>query len=142
MNKFIQKLLLIEKFEIKTKLPKAEILKRVESFADLEYTDYYGVVWENGFWIAEKSRKHFPGGHTKNPFVPIARGKITEEDGFSTVSVTIRMYAAVMALLVPICFFCLALVLPFLLLCVLLHFAFVKPSKRLKEAIESLVLER
>ena len=57
MNKIVQHLFLFEKFEIQTKLSKKEILKKINSFADPEYTDYYGSVSENEFFIAEKNRK-------------------------------------------------------------------------------------
>ncbi len=141
MNKHIQRLFLFEKFEIQTKLSKQEILKRIKSFADPEYTDYYGSVSEDGFFVAEKNRKHFAGGHTQNSFAPVAKAKIEEKDGISTVSVVLRMNILVLILFAPIYFISLMLVLPFPIMLIAVYFAFVKPAKRLKEALENLLLK-
>lgn len=142
MNKHIQRLLLFEKFEIKTKLSKKEILKKIESFAAPEYTDYYGSVSESGFFIAEKNRKHFAGGHTQNSFAPIARAKIDEKDGISSVSVVLRMNILVLILFVPIYLISLLLIVPFPIMLIVLYFAFIKPAKRLRETLEDLLLEQ
>lgn len=141
MNKHIQRLFLFEKFEIQTKLSKQEILKRIKSFADPEYTDYYGSVSEDGFFVAEKNRKHFAGGHTQNSFAPVAKAKIEEKDGISTVSVVLRMNILVLILFAPIYFISLMLVLPFPIMLIAVYFAFVKPAKRLKEVLENLLLK-
>ena len=142
MNKIIQHLLLFEKFEIQTKMSKKEILEKVNSFADHEYTDYYGSVSENGFFIAEKNIKHFIGGHTQNSFAPVARASIEEKDGLSSVSVVLRMNILVLILFAPIYFISLLLIVPFPIMLVVLHFAFLKPSKRLKQVLEYILLEK
>ncbi len=140
MNKFLQRLLLFEKCEIKTKLSKNEILKKIDSFADPEYTDYYGSISEDGFFIAEKNRKYFTGGHSQNSFAPVAKAKITESDGMTTVSMVIRMNLLVLILFAPIYFVSLltGVLFPFML--ILLHFVFVKPTKRLKEKIDDILM--
>ena len=140
MNKRIQHLLLFEKLEIQTKLSKKEILKKIESFADPDYTDYYGSVSDDGFFIVEKNRKNFVGGHTQNSFAPIARAKIDEREGISSVSIVIRMNILVLILFAPIYFISLLLILPFPIMLIILYFAFVKPAKRLKETLENLLL--
>ena len=142
MNKIIQHLLLFEKVEIQTKMSKKEILKKINSFADPQYTDYYGSVSENGFFIAEKNRKHFIVGHTQNSFAPVAKASIEEKDGFSSVSVVLRMNILVLILFAPIYFISLLLIVPFPIILVVLHFAFFKPSKRLREALEDILLEK
>ena len=142
MNKHIQRLFLFEKFEIQTRLSKQEILKKIKSFADPEYTDYYGVVSEDGFFIAEKSSKQFTGGHTQNSFAPIAQTKIDEKDGITSVSVVLRMNILVLALFAPIYFLSLLLIVPFPIMLIVLHFVFVNPAKRLKETLEDLLLEK
>ncbi len=141
MNKHIQHLFLFDKFEIQTKLSKQVILKRVKSFADAECTDYYSGVSEDGFFVAEKYIKQFAGGHTQNSFVPIAKAKIVEKDGISTVSVVLRMHILVLILFVPIyvASFLTLVFFPFML--ILLHFVFVKPAERLKNFIEDLLIE-
>lgn len=140
MNKILQSLLLFEKCEIKTKLPKKEILKKIDSFADPGHTDYYGSVSEDGFLITEKNMKHFPGGHSQNSFAPVAKVKIAESDGMTTVSMVIRMNLLVCILFYPIYIIFLLTVVLFPFIFILLYFAFVKPAKRLKEAIENLLI--
>ena len=140
MNKFLQRLFLYEKYEIKTKLSKREILKKIDSFADPEYTDYYGGISEDGFFIAEKNRKHFTGGHSQNSFAPVAKAKITDSDGMTTVSMVIRMNLLVLILFAPIYIISLLTVVLFPFMLILLHFAFVKPAKRLKEKIEDILI--
>lgn len=140
MNKFFQRLFLYEKSEIKTKLSKREILKKIDSFADPEYTDYYGGISEDGFFIAEKSRKYFIGGHSHNSFAPVAKAKITECDGMTTVSMVIRMNLLVLIFFAPIYITSLLTVVLFPFMRLILHFAFVMPAKRLKEKIEDILI--
>ena len=142
MNKFFQRLLLFEKCEIKTKLSKKEILKKIKSFADSKYnSDYYGRIYENGFVIAERYIKQYAVGHSRNSFAPVAKAKIAESDNITTVSMVIRMNFLVQIGFAPIWFISMftIVLLPFML--ILLHFAFIKPAKRLKEEIENLLRE-
>ena len=141
MNKFFQRLFLFEKCEIKTKLSKQEILNRVTSFVDYEHTDYYGSVSECGFFIGERNSKHFTGGHTQNSFAPVAKAKITEENGITSVSIVLRMHLMVMILFIPFYVVSLLTIVMFPLVWILLYFAFIKPTKKLKEQIENLLLE-
>ena len=141
MNKFFQRLFLFEKCEIKTKLSKQEILNRVTSFVDYEHTDYYGSVSECGFFIGEKNRKHFTGGHTQNSFAPVAKAKITEENGITSVSIVLRMHLMVMILFIPFYVVSLLTIVMFPLVWIWLYFAFIKPAKKLKEQIENLLKE-
>lgn len=140
MNKFLQRLFLFEKYEIETRLSKKEILKKIDSFADPEYTDYCGSISEEGFFIAEKIRKSFTGGRSQNPFAPVANAKITEMDGMTTVSLVIRMNLLTLILFAPIYLMSLITVILFPFMLLLTHFAFFKPAKRLKEALENLII--
>ena len=141
MNNFFQKLFLFEKCEIKTKLSKQQILSRVTSFVDCEHTDYYGSVSEYGFFIGEKNRKHFTGGHTQNSFAPVAKAKIIEENGVASVSMVLRMHLIVMILFIPFYVLSLLTVVLFPFVWIFLHFALVKPSRKLKQQIEDLLIE-
>ena len=141
MNKFFQRLFLFEKCEIKTKLSKQEILNRVTSFIDYEHADYYGSVSECGFFIGKNPMKHFTGGHTKNSFAPVAKAKITEENGITSVSIVLRMHLMIMILFIPYYVVSLLTIVMFPLAWILLYFAFIKPTKKLKEQIENLLLE-
>ena len=141
MNKFFQKLFLFEKCEMKTKLSKQEILNRVTSFVDYEHTDYYGSVSECGFFIGERNRKHFTGGHTQTSFAPVAKAKIIEENGVTTVSMVLRMHLLVLILFIPIYIALSLTIVLFPFVWILLYFAFVKPAKKLKLSIENLLVE-
>jgi len=140
MNKFLQRLFLFEKCDIKTKLSKKEILQKIDSFADPEYTNYYGSISEDEFFIAEKNIKHFNGGHSHNSFAPVAKAKITESDGMTTVSMVIRMNLLALILFAPIYLVSLLTVVLFPFMLILLRFAFVKPAKRLKEKFEDILM--
>jgi len=142
MNQFVQRLLLFEKCEIQTKLSKKEILQKIDAFADPQYSDYYGNVSEDGFFVAEKNIKTFAGGHSQNSFAPVAKAKITEKEGVTTVSMVIRMKLLVLILFAPIYIISLLTVVLFPLVLILLYFTFVKPAKRLKNSIEDLLVEK
>ena len=141
MNKFFQRLFLFEKCEIKTKLSKQQILSRVTSFVDCEHTDYYGSISEYGFFIGEKNIKHFTGGSTQNSFAPVAKAKIIEENGVTSVSMVLRMHLIVMILFIPFYVLSLLTVVMFPFVWILLHFALAKPSIKLKQQIEDLLIE-
>ncbi len=140
MNKFLQRLFLFEKCEIQTKLSKQQILNKIKSFAVPKYTDYYGSISESGFFIGEKNRKHFSGGHSQNSFAPVAKAKIVEKDGITTVSMIMRMNLLVMILFAPIYVMSLLTIVLFPFVLLFLHFTFVKPAKRLKQEIETLLM--
>ena len=132
---------LFEKFEIQTKLSNSEILKKVNSFLDFDYTDYYGSVSENGFLIVEKYMKQIPGGHSHNSLAPIAKAKIIEKDGLSTVSVVLKPNIIVLILFASLNLISLLSIVLFPLMLLFVHFAFVKPAKRLRGFIEDLLTE-
>ena len=134
-KKFFQIFLPFQKFEFQTALPKAEILRRVRDFSDLEYTGYYGGIRDDGFWIAEPCVKHLSFGSSHNSFAPVASAKISENDGLSTVKGIVRMRIPVMLIVIPIYL----MMFPFIFL--LLHFAFVRPANKLKKELEVLLSE-
>ena len=136
MHKFFQHLLLFEKFEIRSRQPKREILKRLRDLADPEYTDYYGSVDEDDFYIAEKNRKHFFGGHSQNSFAPVATGTVIEQDGEVVVRGTVRMNMLVLVLFAPVYFLSMLTIVFFPIMYLIMYFAFVKPAKRLIESLE------
>ena len=138
MHKILQKLFLFEKFEIQTKLSKQEILKRIDSISDPEYGDYYAGVLENGFIIAEQNIKYFGGGRSQNSFAPVAKATMIEKDGMTVISVTLRMNLLVHALFLPIYILLLLAIFTIPIIYIIMHFAFFKPAKRLKTAMENL----
>lgn len=141
MNKFIQRLLFLEKYQIQTKLSKQQILNRVKSFVDTEDTGYYGGVSENGFFVGEKFIKHSAFVRTQNSFAPIAKATIVENEGITTVSIVIRMHLIPLIVFIPMHIMFLLTIVLFPLELLILYFCFVKPAKRLKQEIENLLME-
>jgi len=141
MNKVIQRLFLFNKYSIQTKLSKQQILDRVKSFVDDKYTDYYGSISEYGFFIGEKPIKHSEFIHTKNSFAPVAKGTIIERSEVTTVSVITRMHLLALILFAPLYIISLFTVVLFPFMLLLLHFAFVRPQKRLEQEIENLLMD-
>lgn len=144
MHEFFQLLFLFRKFEIKAKLSEKEIHKKVNVFLSKEHAVYNGRIYEGGFTVEDRPHKSLPGGHSRNSLAPVAKAKIFDADGISTVSVVIRPN-----LVVYICWLILYLLsiivifhvpaLPFLLL--ISYFAFIRPSKKLKESLMDLIIE-
>ena len=140
-KKFFQIFLPFQKFEFQTALPKAEILRRVRDFADPEYTDYYGGIRDDGFWIAEPCVKHLSFGSSHNSFAPVATAKISENDGLSTVKGIVRMRIPVMLIFIPIYLISILTLVPFPFMFLLMYFAFVRPANKLKKELEVLLSE-
>lgn len=140
MKKFLQRLLLFNKYDIQTKLSKQQILDRVKSFVDDIYTDYYGSISESGFFVGEKAIKHSAFVHTNNSFAPIAKGTIVENDEVTTVTITTRMHLLTLIPFFPIYVISLLTVFLFPFVLLLLYFAFLKPQKRLEQEIENLLM--
>lgn len=138
MNKHIQRLFLFEKYEIRTKIPKREILRKVRDFADSD-PDYYGSISENGFFIAEHYIRSIPGGRVHNSFAPIAKATVTEEDGTRIVSIVFRMHILVIILFAPFYFLSLLTLVTFPFMWLLMYIAFIRPVKRFKNHLTDLL---
>ncbi len=157
MNKILQKILLIEKFEIKTKLSKERVQRILELETRQNY-DYRTCFSEKGFCVAEKTRKYSGFVRTNNSFAPVATAKFSEQDGMTVISVLIRMRLFVCLLWYPLCLFSvfaaiaaviglivgdveLLVGIPiFLFFFGLPLFAFGRPAKRLKAFLENLLV--
>lgn len=138
---FFQIFLPFQKFEFQTALPKAEILRRVRDFADLEYTGYYGGIRDDGFWIAEPCSKHTGFGSSHNSFAPVATAKISENNGISTVNGIVRMRLLAMPIVIPIYLISILTLVLFPFMFLLMYFAFVRPADKLKKELEVLLSE-
>ena len=146
MKRFFEKLFLFESFKIQTKISKKEILRRVYFFANPDFGDYYGRVSEDGFLIWEKNLKHKSLGpimasRSYNSFAPVAKAKITEEDGITTVSGVLRMNIILMIIFMPIYIASLITVLLFPFMYIFMHIAFSVPAKRLRKKLEDMLKE-
>ena len=139
-KKFIQKLFLFDKFEIKTKASPHTVARNINFFADPKRTNYYGRADENGFFLGQKHQTYNGVVHVKNSFAPVAKGKIVRVGEDETeVSVTVRMHAAVLVLFMPMYIASLITLILFPLVYLMVHLAFSKPAKRLKEIVTDLV---
>lgn len=147
MNKFFQRLLLFEKVEIQTKLSCAEVLDRIDSFCGVDsyngYTDsdYYGSVFYDGFFIGEKNRKFNGAGYTHNSFAPVMRAKVDERDGMTVISGVLRMNTITLIPFSVLYLLFLLTIVLFPILHIILHFAYFRSAKRLKEKIQEILLE-
>ena len=146
MNKFFQRLLLFETVEIQTKLSRAEVLDRIDSFCRVDsyngYTDsdYYGWVSFDGFFIAEKNSKFNGAGYTHNSFAPVMRAKVDEREGITVISGVLRMNTFTLIPFSVLYLLFLLTIILFPILHVILHFAYFRPAKRLKEKIEEILI--
>ena len=141
VKKFLKWLLLFEKFEIKTKLSKNQILKRIESFIDPKYNNCLGAVTDDGFYIFKKSIEYNGGGHTRNSFVPTVRASISETGEITTVSAVLRMNILVWLIVVPIYLFSLFCILPFPIAFTVIYFLYMKPAEDFKESLIGMLTE-
>lgn len=148
VNKFFQRLFLFEKIEIQTKLSRAEVLDRIDSFCRIDsyngYTDsdYYGSVSYDGFFVAEKNRKFNGAGYTHNSFAPVMSAKVDERDGMTVISGVLRMNTITLIPFSVLYLLFLLTVVLFPILHIILHFAYFRPAKRLKEKIEEILTQR
>jgi len=157
MNKILQKILLIEKTEIKTKLSKDRVNIVLEKEISKKY-GYRACFSENGFCVAEKTHKSLGFGGVHNSFAPVAVANFSEQDGMTVISVLIRMRLVVcllwyllylfsaLGLIVSLiglatgqAAFAMGFVL-FLFCYGLPFFAFRRPAKRLKAFLENLLI--
>jgi hypothetical protein len=157
MHKILQKLLFIEKFEIKTKISKerAKTILKMEAAKTGDYRTYFS---ENVFCVAEKTRKSLVFGSIHNSFAPVAVGKLSEQDGMTVISGLIRMRLLVCLPWYLVCLFSVLAVIaavvglavgevklligiPCFLFCYgLPFFAFGRPAKRLKTFLERVLV--
>jgi hypothetical protein len=141
MRWLLQRLFFYEKFEIKTKMSKARVMRVIKM---LTYSggSYYGRASDDDFVISAHSLRTFAGGHghTTNSFVPRMKGKVTEEGGIATVKGVITMNPIVQVFAIFFEFACLASLIGFPLFHLLMHFTFFKPARQMKEKTEQALI--
>ena len=169
MKKFIQGLLPFEIYTLKTRLTKSEIQNKISSRIGKDDYDYRSGITQEGFYVYERFIKSFGIGHVHNSFAPMATARIKEEDGYSTIRITVRMswislilflfmytlFFIAGALAIPVAIVALiagaqeaayiastalALLVPFLFMYFMMHFFYKRPAKRLKELLEELLV--
>lgn len=141
MNKDIQWFLLFNKLKILTKLPEKEISKRLNKFISINHGCYKGRVSSTDFYITEHNIKGSPGGHSHNSFAPTADGVLTKENGMTSVLVTLKMNPFVFVFFAHVYYLSMLLILPFPIMYSIAYFGYIKPAKKLKNALEDLFTE-
>lgn len=139
MHKLLRRLLLFDRFEIRTKQPREEVLAKIESLLNNGYGEYYGRVSERGFLVGDKPIKSFGIGRMNNSFAPIARASVVEVDGETVITGILRMNLPVLIIFIPIYLGFLYTLLLFPVAHIMLHFFFFRPAKRLREVLEGLL---
>ena len=160
MKRIYQKLLLMERFTIKTRHSPEEVKSRVRDL----HEEYYGRLLSKGFTVYFKHRVTYGPVFVRNSFWPFAFGRIREEGGLTAVSITVTMHPLVCLLMYPIEFLLAACTVLGGLLCVftammghlntemlgvliglipfvsvfalMLHFAFFRPARKLRRLLE------
>lgn len=105
MNRFFNRILPFEKYEMKSELTKAEILKKAKGAIDCKYGYYYGFITKDGFVLADKPMKSSFGGVAHNSLVPVAVCRVKEKEGLSVISVTVRSSFLICLVFYPLYFF-------------------------------------
>ena len=136
MHKVLQRLFLFEKFEMKTKLSKEEACQKLKNFIADNKGKYYGHISEKRFFISRKSITYHRFGRSQNPFAPVWKGTIIEQDGMTIFFGVMRMNIIMLILFVPLYLVCLLFIIPFPIIHLIIHFLCFKPAKQLKEELE------
>ena len=96
LKKIILKFLPFDKMKMRVKAPKEKVLKNIKDSFDVGMgfkSETFGKVKEDGFRIGTKGWGWTGAGRWRNSFVPVAIGRVKEEDdGFTVVDVFFRMY--------------------------------------------------
>ena len=144
LNKFVEFILLREKFEIKTKLPKERVLKKIYELVNEKHNNYYGKVKGDGFFLGLRFLSHYmlsdslPLIYTKNSFEPVFNATVEERGEITYISGCFRPHLLEYVTYLPFhIFFVLSIVLvPFALI---FYLAFKYPTKTFKEELDYLL---
>ena len=138
MNKILRRLLLFDLFEIRTRLPSDTVRERILAMAEAEASAYAVMDTARGLTVTERGAS---ADTARGAFAPIAHVSISEADGTSTVSgiSRIRMQTLIPFAVLYVCGLFSLILIP--IIHVFLHFAFFKPAKKLRRAIERAIGE-
>ena len=168
MNKLLSFFLPFYRHSFETTLPKDRILRKVGEIEPYDELPYRSFVKGDRFWVYEKPIVYHGGWYKQNSFVPIFSAKLIDGEKRTVVQATVRMAITVNAIILPIYFLSLAMsaigliafpinvigtllagwelwpVFPMcwimtLGFCLLFHFAFKRPSRKLVEHVEHLI---
>lgn len=168
MNKLLSFFLPFYRHSFETTLSEERIMKKISEIEPYDELPYRSFVKGDRFCVYEKPLIHRALWMRQNPFVPVFSAKIEKRGERVLVKATVRMWVALNAIILPFYFWFLAMsaigliafpinvigtiaagwelwtVFPMywimtLGFCLLFHFAFKRPSRKLVEYVEHLI---
>ena len=168
MNKLLSFFLPFYRHSFETTLPKDKILKKIGEIEPYAESPYYSRVRGNHFIVGEQVVQTYYCGWRRNAFAPVFSAKIEKRGERVLVKATVRMWVALNAIILPFYFLLLAMSAIGLIafpinvigtiaagcelcpmfpmywimtlgFCLLFHFAFKRPSRKLVEYVEHLI---
>lgn len=146
LNRFVEFILLRKKFEIKTKLPKERVLKKIDGLVNERRGNYYGKVKGDGFFLGMRFLSHhrlsdslpLVFANEKNSFAPVFNATVEERGEITYINGCFRPHLLVYVIYLPIHIFSvLSIVLvPFALI---FYLGFKYPTKMFKEELDYLL---
>ena len=138
MNKILRRLLLFDLFALRAEMNADTVRERVLAMAEAEDSAYTVKAGARGLTVTEHSAS---ADTLRGAFAPVVHLSVIEADGATTVSGIARMR---LETLIPFGIFYACGLLSLILIPIIhvfLHFAFFKPAKRLRKAIEHAINE-
>lgn len=168
MNKFLSFFLPFYRHSFETTLSEESIMKKISEIEPYAESPYYSRVQGNHFIVCEQAIQHYYHIWRRNSFAPVFSAKIEKYGERVLVKATVRMWIAINIIILPLYFLSLAMsaigLIAFpinvigtiaagwelwplfpafwamtMLMCLLFHFAFKRPSRKLVEYIEHLI---
>lgn len=168
MNKFLSFFLPFYRHSFETTLSEERIMKKISEIEPYAESPYYSRVQGNHFIVCEQAIQHYYHIWRRNAFAPVFSAKIEKRGERVLVKATVGMWVALNAIILPFYFLLLAIsaigliafpinvigtiaagwelwpVFPMcwimtLGFCLLFHFAFKRPSRKLVEYVEHLI---
>ena len=168
MNKLLSFFMPFYRHSFETTLPKDRILKKIGEIEPYDELPYRSFVKGDRFWVYERPLTYHAFWYKHNSFVPIFSAKLIDGEKRTIVKANVRMATLINIVYLPLYFFFLAISIIGLvafpinvigaiaagwelwpgfpafwamtmLMCLLFHFAFKRPSRKLVEYIEHLI---
>jgi hypothetical protein len=168
MNKLLSFFLPFYRHSFETTLSEERIIKKISEIEPYAESPYYSRVQGNHFIVGEQVIQSYYCGWPRNAFAPVFSAKIEKRGERVLVKATVRMWIALNAIILPFYFLLLAISAIGLIafpinvigaiaadcelwsmfpmywimtlgFCLLFHFAFKRPSRKLIEHVEHLI---
>ena len=168
MNKLLSFFLPFYRHSFETTLSEERIMKKISEIEPYAESPYYSRVQGNHFIVCEQAIQHYYHIWRRNSFAPVFSAKLIDGEKRTIVKANVRMATLINIIILPIYFFLLAMsaigliafpinvigtiaagwelwpMFPMywvmtMLMCLLFHFAFKRPSRKLVEHVEHLI---